>query len=157
MATYTPNLNLKKPAGSDYVLVSDFNTNSDTLDGVIGKPSQLETVERTNLVLAINEAMKRGGENAPYIDNVTKTWWMWDVATWQYIDTGYPATGPGAGFDIPTAQATALPEGAAPTASVSASGPDTAKLFAFTFGIPNWKSKAFAVSGPVADTSTVAS
>lgn len=36
MATYTPNLNLKKPAGTDHVLVSDFNANADLLDAAIG-------------------------------------------------------------------------------------------------------------------------
>lgn len=156
MATYTPNLNLKKPAGSDYVLVGDFNGNSDTLDSVIGKPSQLETVERTNLVLAINEAMKRGGENGPYIDSVTETWWVWDGATFQYIDTGYPATGLPAGFDTPTAQAEALPEGQEPTVSVTASGPDTAKMFAFQFGIPKGDTGEAAGFGtPTATTETL--
>ncbi len=35
MATYTPNLNLKKPAASDYALISDINGNMDTLDSAV--------------------------------------------------------------------------------------------------------------------------
>ena len=46
------------------------------------------------------------------------------------------ATGAAAGFGTPTAAATALPAGSAPTATVTASGPDTAKVFDFEFGIP---------------------
>jgi hypothetical protein len=60
MATYTPNLDLKKPAGTDYVRVEDFNENSDKVDAKIGNPAQLQTVEKTNLVLAINEAAHSG-------------------------------------------------------------------------------------------------
>lgn len=46
------------------------------------------------------------------------------------------STGAAAGFGTPTASATGLPVGSTPTASVSASGADTAKVFAFEFGIP---------------------
>jgi|GEM_PF-4605315 len=35
MATYTPNLNLKKPAGTDNVNIADINTNMDTIDANI--------------------------------------------------------------------------------------------------------------------------
>ena len=45
-------------------------------------------------------------------------------------------TGAAAGFGTPVASATGLPVGSTPTASVSASGADTAKVFAFEFGIP---------------------
>lgn len=41
-----------------------------------------------------------------------------------------------AGFGTPGASATGLAPGANPTASVVASGPDTAKIFQFSFGIP---------------------
>ena len=44
--------------------------------------------------------------------------------------------GVAAGFGTPTASASALEAGASPTVSVQASGADTAKVFAFTFGIP---------------------
>lgn len=45
--------------------------------------------------------------------------------------------GTSAGFGIPTASASSLQPGTSPTVSVTASGPDTAKVFDFSFGIPN--------------------
>lgn len=45
-------------------------------------------------------------------------------------------TGAAAGFGTPTASATTLAAGSNATVSVSASGGNTAKVFAFTFGIP---------------------
>lgn len=45
-------------------------------------------------------------------------------------------TGAAAGFATPTATATTLTPGSSATASVTASGEATSKLFAFTFGIP---------------------
>lgn len=44
--------------------------------------------------------------------------------------------GAAAGFGTPTATASALEPGTQPTVEVQASGPDTEKIFAFTFGIP---------------------
>lgn len=44
--------------------------------------------------------------------------------------------GEAAGFGAPTASATSLTSGEQPTVSVSASGPNTAKVFDFQFGIP---------------------
>lgn len=54
------------------------------------------------------------------------------------IPTGGGGGEPGAaaGFGTPTATASALEPGAQPTVEIQASGPDTAKIFAFTFGIP---------------------
>ena len=50
---------------------------------------------------------------------------------------GSPGTpGTSAGFGTPSASATTLAPGSSATASVSASGPDTAKVFTFSFGIP---------------------
>ena len=49
------------------------------------------------------------------------------------------ATGPAgeaAGFGTPIATATELPAGSAPTVTVTASGPSTAQIFTFDFGIP---------------------
>lgn len=57
MATQTTNLGLIKPAGTDYVLVSDFNSNADTLDGAIGDLTALETTEKTSLVGAVNDVL----------------------------------------------------------------------------------------------------
>jgi len=36
MATYTTNLNLKKPAGSENVSIGDINNNMDTIDSAVG-------------------------------------------------------------------------------------------------------------------------
>lgn len=45
-------------------------------------------------------------------------------------------TGTAAGFGNPTGSATSLDAGANPTVNVTATGPNTAKVFTFTFGIP---------------------
>lgn len=75
--------------------------------------------------------------NTPYIGS-NGNWWIGSV------DTGVKAQGrpgkdgsPGAaaGFATPTAEAFFI-AGGDPTAEVTATGPDTAKKFAFRFGIP---------------------
>ena len=45
-------------------------------------------------------------------------------------------TGEAAGFGTPIATVTTLPAGSTPTVTVTATGPDTAKVFVFDFGIP---------------------
>ena len=45
-------------------------------------------------------------------------------------------TGEAAGFGTPIATVTTLPAGSTPTVTVTATGPDTAKVFIFDFGIP---------------------
>lgn len=98
MATQTPNLGLKKPAGTDYVLVGDLNENSDKIDDAVGKLSNLNTSIKTNLVAAINEARTTGGENPPYVGE-DGYWYAWDIATTQYINSGTKATGAGLEYD----------------------------------------------------------
>lgn len=93
MATQTPNLNLTKPAGTDYVRIGDFNDNADKLDASIGDLGQLTTAEKTNLVGAINEANDRG-TYPPYI-GANKNWYVWSSATAQYVDSGVKAEGAG--------------------------------------------------------------
>lgn len=52
-------------------------------------------------------------------------------------DSGAPGKdGSSAGFGTPSASVSSLPAGSTPTVSVMASGPDSAKTFRFTFGIP---------------------
>ena len=55
-------------------------------------------------------------------------------------DSGRPGkdgvSGQAAGFGTPAASAAFIPVGEDPTAEVEASGPDTAKVFSFRFGIP---------------------
>ena len=93
MATQTANLGLKKPEGSDYVQVSDFNGNSNILDAIIGKLGELRTEEKSSLVAAINEAMISGGLDAPYVDSATGHWFTWDNTLLKFIDTGVVASG----------------------------------------------------------------
>ena len=91
MATQTPNLNLTKPMGTDYVRIGDFNDNADKLDASIGDLGQLTTAEKTNLVGAINEANDHG-TYPPYI-GANKNWYVWSSATAQYVDSGVKAEG----------------------------------------------------------------
>lgn len=62
------------------------------------------------------------------------------------------ATGASAGFGTPTATATTLDAGSPATATVTASGPDTAKIFTFTFGIPQGATGATGPQGPTGAT-----
>ena len=89
MATYTPNNNLKKPAGIDYVLVSDFNSNSDKLDAVLGNKANLTTTDKTNLVLAINE-VNANASHPPYIGE-DNHWYVWNALLSEYEDSGIDA------------------------------------------------------------------
>lgn len=72
----------------------------------------------------------------PYIDEITHTWWNWDIGTGAFIDTEEAATGAAAGFGIPTASVTGIAEGLPPTVVITATGGDTAKIFDFDFEIP---------------------
>lgn len=58
------------------------------------------------------------------------------------------ATGAAAGFGTPTVSVSTLQPGQPATASVSASGPDTAKAFTFSFGIPQGATGATGATGP---------
>ena len=49
MATYTTNLNLKKPASSDQYNVADMNGNMDLIDAACGKTSVTVTLNQTNV------------------------------------------------------------------------------------------------------------
>lgn len=101
-------------------------------------------------IAEINEA----NSHSPQINQETGKWQTWDSETESYVDTETNAQGPqgqngadgapgeqgepgvSAGFGAPTASATTLAYGEQATVSVSASGPDTAKVFNFEFGIP---------------------
>ena len=68
-------------------------------------------------------------------------------------------TGEAAGFGTPTATATTLPAGSDATATVTATGPDTAKVFSFTFGIPQGETGetgATGATGPQGETGEAA-
>lgn len=56
MATYTTNLNLKKPAVNDKIRIADFNTNADYIDdaiGAIGNTSAAEQIAKVEAGMAI--------------------------------------------------------------------------------------------------------
>ena len=128
MATYTQNMQLKKPAGSDYVQVDDLNGNMDTIDGAVGKLTDLTTTDKTTLVAAINEAAKSGGsENVPYIGD-NGNWYVYDPSTMQFKDSGKPSQGDSATVAVGTTTT-----GAAGTnASVANSGTGSAAVLNFT-------------------------
>ena len=66
------------------------------------------------------------------VDNGDDTFTNYKVS----VETLKGNTGLAAGFGTPSASATLLASGATPTVTVVASGSDTAKQFAFAFGIP---------------------
>ena len=49
MATYTSNLNLKKPAGSENVAIGDINNNMDAIDTAYGTMNSKFTLKSSNL------------------------------------------------------------------------------------------------------------
>ena len=70
---------------------------------------------------------------APYVGQDGR-WHEWDTGARDYVDTGITAkgdTGDAAGFGTPTASVDA--NVGTPSVTVAASGPDTAKIFAFQF------------------------
>lgn len=86
------------------------------------------------LTLALIKALGRGGAGSPGKS-------AYEIA----VENGFEGTeqewlaslvGQSAGFGTPTASAIALASGEQPTATVSASGENTAKVFDFKFGIP---------------------
>lgn len=92
MATIEPVLGLEIVEGQDYIRPTPFNNNARRLASVTGNPARLETADKTNLVAAINEARRAASSPAPRFDDDTLTWWEWDMATLQFVDTGRPAS-----------------------------------------------------------------
>ncbi len=89
---HTPNNGLNQPEGNDYVRVDDFNQNADRIDALFGNPTELTTPTKDNYARAISEAANMGGGHPPYFNEATGTWWEWDQATIQYVDTEKPIT-----------------------------------------------------------------
>lgn len=57
MASYTSNLNLKKPAGSENVAIGDINNNMDTIDNAYGGLKlRRKIVTYTNVTISSNDA-----------------------------------------------------------------------------------------------------
>jgi hypothetical protein len=146
MASYTPNNNLKKPAGTDYVLVGDLNGNMDILDAAVGNLGQLGTPAKNSLVAAINDAAEMGGGHPPYYDEDTSTWWEWDQATLQYVDTDRPAS---ASVDVDSTATLA------PGSDASVENVGTSLDVRLKFGIPRGD-PGEAATVTAGDTSTLA-
>ena len=72
---------------------------------------------------AINTNLPYPSSTAPY------NWYVYNTETKQYEDSGVSSRGAAAGFGTPTASV----DSNVGTPSVSASGPDTAKVFTFEF------------------------
>ena len=75
-----------------------------------------------------------GGENVATVELTNGTTSQFKVKNGDKGSSG--KDGAAAGFGIPTASAVSVPSGTAPSVKVTASGPDTAKVFAFAFKIP---------------------
>ena len=67
---------------------------------------------------------------SPYVGQ-NGHWYEWNVETRNYVDTGVKAAGDTAGFGTPSASVDSST--GTPSVTVSASGPDTAKVFNFEF------------------------
>lgn len=65
MASYTTNLNLKKPAGSENVAIGDINNNMDTIDQAFGTLNSNITPKSKTLTVTLD------GDKAASIDQAT--------------------------------------------------------------------------------------
>lgn len=105
-------------------------TSSSSSKGEKGDPGKdgigIKTVEQTT------ESEVSGGENV-----VTVTLTDGTASSFKVRNGAKGRDGVSAGFGTPSASASSLPAGSAPTVSVMASGPDSAKTFRFSFGIPS--------------------
>lgn len=61
MASYTTNLNLKKPAGSENVAIGDINNNMDIIDNAYGTLNSKQTVYSNNYTLSEAKTIPSGG------------------------------------------------------------------------------------------------
>ena len=80
-------------------------------------------------VQTLKDSMGEAASSPPVVRN--GNWWVWDAHTERYVDSGTPATGDAAGFGSVTATVDA--NTGTPSVQVTASGPATAKNFAFSF------------------------
>ena len=88
---------------------------------------------------AANEAAEKATQAAgrnPYIGD-NNHWYVWDAEEGEFVDTGVSATGskgdPGAAAGFGTPQASVDGNTGTPSVEVAVSGPNTAKVFTFTF------------------------
>jgi len=89
----TANLKLNQYLGADKQTREDVNADNLKIDTAVGNMLNLETVDKSSLVAAINEAaLSGGGDTAPYIGD-NGNWWVWDYTELAYVDSGVKAEG----------------------------------------------------------------
>ena len=74
MASYTTNLNLKKPAGSENVAIGDINGNMDTIDTAYGSLKSLisgSIPNNTNLDSFLNQGIYRSPSTISGVETLT--------------------------------------------------------------------------------------
>ena len=64
MASYTTNLNLKKPAGSENVAIGDINNNMDTIDQAYGTLNSNVNPHKNTYGMEAKEALSDVSQNA---------------------------------------------------------------------------------------------
>lgn len=133
MASYTPNLGLIKPAGSDNVAVQQLNTNMDVLDREVHEnteridrirvaaPPYIDSTTKHWMVYdpetgAYEDSGVVAEAKGPYINETNGDWMIWDDVNLRFVDSGIVAVGHPASM---TANATTLPAGSSATASVT--------------------------------------
>lgn len=67
MATYTTNYNLKKPEGTDFYNIADFNGNADILDAA------LKTVADNAAFTALTKTLTAGSTSVTFTDSAITT------------------------------------------------------------------------------------
>lgn len=73
MASYTTNLNLKKPAGSDNINIADINTNMDTIDSAVGTLQKFAQAGSVANNTALNNVVTPGFYLLPSSSTYTNT------------------------------------------------------------------------------------
>ena len=102
MATYTTNLNLKKPAGSENVSIGDINTNMDTIDSAVGTLSdQMAQIVSANapshnsiyrgkyLGSAVTSAQWTAIKNGTFDDLFVGDYWTIGGVNWRIAGFNY--------------------------------------------------------------------
>lgn len=82
---YTPNLNLKKPEGSDFYNVSDFNDNVDILDAII-HGLQTGMCPSYDSSATYNKGSIVMYNNTMYVCKVDGTTGTWDASKWTAVN-----------------------------------------------------------------------
>ena len=101
MASYTTNLNLKKPAGSENVAIGDINNNMDTIDQAYGTlnskiisgsktiTAQSGATGSETIYLPYTDANYSVAISIKYAANFTKAYPYYDRKYAGYVDIGF--------------------------------------------------------------------